>query len=87
MRKCIAYYKESKDANMSSIHMENAESSMCMYLTDDQKHLVEFADKSPSIDEPIIAPIFINQVEELIALKKTGFSASEIIELKQSKLI
>lgn len=69
--------------------------AMSMYLTTEQVAAVL---KRPDLDElPSPGPMTLvppNQgivssthVDELIALKKGGFTATEIIELKQSKLI
>ena len=44
MKKCICYYKESDSADMSSIHFENTESSVCIYILDNGRFQLE-ADK------------------------------------------
>lgn len=87
MKKCICYYKESDQPNMSSVHMENAETSMCMYISDSDKHVIEFLDESVIENEIKPELPVVDITSELIALRKAGFTASEIIELKQSKLI
>lgn len=90
MKKCIAYFKDSAEPNMSSLHIEDAETSMMMYITDDQKHLVKFIDEDKAEareDKATPSQSLSLNTDELIALKKGGFTAAEIIELKQSKLI
>lgn len=81
MKRVIMYYKDSSTPNMSSVHLEDAETSACLYVTEDQKHLLKFVEDN----EPTSSTN--TKTEELIALKKGGFTADEIIELKQSKLL
>jgi len=83
MRKIICYYRESSEPNMSTVHLEDAETSVCLYLTDDQKSALTFLDTGGPAQGPVSSTV----IDELIALKKAGFSSAEIMELKQSQLI
>ena len=93
MRKIICYYRESSEPNMSTVHLEDAETSVCLYLTDDQKSALTFLDTGGPVAPaqgpvaPAQGPVSSTVIDELIALKKAGFSSAEIMELKQSQLI
>jgi len=89
MKKIICFFSEENN----SVLLNEEPGAMSMYLTPEQSAAIL---KRPDLDadepktEPYAqawTPAPASSTEELIALKKGGFTASEIIELKQSKLL
>tara|TARA_R110000851_G_C13101976_1_gene568677 strand:- start:2589 stop:2855 length:267 start_codon:yes stop_codon:yes gene_type:complete len=88
MKKIICYFSEENNC----VLLNEEPGAMSMYLTADQVTAVL---KRPDFDglpmsitkEPAQGPMSSTMIEELIALKKAGFTSAEIIELKQSKLL
>tara|TARA_R110002153_G_scaffold195163_2_gene348560 strand:+ start:84 stop:338 length:255 start_codon:yes stop_codon:yes gene_type:complete len=84
MKKIICYYSEENNC----VLLNEEPGAMSMYLTPEQAaSILKRADFDESPQPGPIAQGSSAQVDELIALKKGGFTAAEIIELKQSQLL
>lgn len=85
MKKVIVYLDESAEPNQSALYLDKAKLSPCWFLPKESLPGLNYLeDAEPTKQELNTMPLI---TEELIMLKKAGFTAQEIIELKQSKLI
>lgn len=90
MKKIICFFSEENN----QVVLNEEPGAMSMYLTPEQAaailkrpELDALPLPGPIVQEPTPGIVSSTNVNELIALKKGGFTATEIIELKQSKLI
>jgi hypothetical protein len=91
MKKIICYFSEEN----SQVLLNDEPGAIGMYLTPEQIAAIK---ERPDLDEPKEMPgpvepqplqgiVSSTIIDELIALKKGGFTSAEIIELKQSQLL
>ncbi len=76
MKKCICYLDEST----MSVYQTSSASSLYIGVVGSVSDLTPYEQVEAEVKAE-------NSIDEMIALKKAGFSASEIIELKQAKLM
>ena len=76
MKKCVCYVDEST----LSVYQADCVTSLYVGVLSSINDLAQLTESEK--DDTIN-----NNIDEMIALKKAGFSAAEIIELKQAKLM